>query len=142
MESSKRQKTCEERIDEELNGRLEQFLPDVQSWGVLKCARHLKAEGRPIETADLTQLHDAVLDLALERATESVLSIEKLITYKLCLSWGGPSDYVELDWSPESQAWVGGRYLFQDWFDGASRTLKAELVEELATLFGIEPEAG
>ena len=142
MESSKRQNTCEERIDEELNGRLEQFLPDVQSWGVLKCARHLKAEGRPITTADLDKLHEEVLDLVRERAGESVLSLERLSTYKLGLSWGGPSDYVELDWSLESQAWVGGRYLFQDWFDGASRTLSTEQVEDLANLFGIEPEVG
>lgn len=142
MESSTPKKTCEERIDEELKGRIEQLLPDLQSWGVLKCARHLKAEGRPVTTADLTQLHDAVLDLALERATESVLSIEKIITFKLCLSWGGPSDYLELHWCSEARAWVGGRYIFQDWFDGASRTLTTEQVEELATLFGIDPEAG
>ena len=142
MESNNHQKTCEERIDQELKDRLEQLLPDIQSWGVLKCARHLKAEGRPIRTADIEELHDEVLDLVRERAAESVLSIEQLTTYKLCLSWGGPADYLELDWSAESRAWVGGRYLFQDWFDGASRPLDCDQVEELANLFGIDPEAG
>ncbi len=142
MESTKRQKTCEERIDEEMKQRLEQLLPDVQAWGVLKCARHLKAEGRTIRTADLDQLHDEVLDLVRERAGESVLSIEQVTTYKVCLSWGGPADYFELDWSAESRAWIGGRYLFQDWFDGASRSMSADQVEELANLFGIDPEAG
>ena len=142
MEANKTKKTCDERIDEELRDRLNQLLPDVQNWGVLKCARHLKTEGHPIRTAAIDQLHDEVLGLVRERATESVLSVEKLITYKLCLSWGGPADYFELDWSQDARAWVGGRYLFQDWFDGASRHLDGNQVEELANLFGIDPEAG
>ncbi len=142
MESTKRQKTCEERIDEELKQRLEQFLPDVQSWGVLKCARHLKAEGRTLRTADLDQLRDEVFDLIRERAAESVLSIDQVTTYKVCLSWGGPADYFELDWSTEARTWIGGRYVFQDWFDGASRSISHDQVEELANLFGIDPEAG
>lgn len=142
MESSTPKKTCDERIDEELEGRIEQFLPDVESWGVLKCARHLKAEGRAIKTADPEELRQEVLELVRERASESVLSVEKLITFKLCLSWGGPADYIELDWDMESRTWAGGRYLFQDWFDGACRTLGADQVEQLADLFGIDPEAG
>ena len=142
MEANKTQKTCDERIDQELKERLEQLLPDVQNWGVLKCARYLKAEGRALSTADLETLQCEARDLIQERAAESVLSIEKLITYKLCLAWGGPSDYLELDWSEDTRAWVGGRYLFQDWFDGASRPLSSDQVEELANLFGIDPEAG
>ena len=142
MEANKTKNTCEERIDEELTGRLEQLLPDVRRWGVLKCARYLKAEGRELTTADLDALQCEVSTLIQDRAAESLLSVERLSTYKLCLSWGGPADYFELDWSADSRAWVGGRYLFQDWFDGASRPLSEQQVEELANLFGIDPEAG
>lgn len=142
MESTKRQKTCEERIEDELQQRLEQLLPDVRTWGVLKCARHLKAEGRTLRTADIDQLRDEVFDLIRDRAAESVLSIDQVTTYKVCLSWGGPADYFELDWSTEARTWIGGRYLFQDWFDGARRSISADQVEELANLFGIDPEAG
>jgi hypothetical protein len=141
MESSNRQKSCEDRIDEHLNERLEQFLTELESWGVLKRAGHLKAEGRPISTTDLNTLQSEVRALIQDRAAECVFSVEKLITYKICLSWGGPADYFELDWSTESRAWATGRYLFQDWFDSASRSLNSAQVEELANIFGIDPEA-
>ena len=37
---------------------------------------------------------------------------------------------------------LGGRYLFQDWFDGADRHITAETAEQLAELFGLYPEEG
>lgn len=141
MEESKKQKTCNEKIEENFRGRMQDFLPDISSWGVLKCARYLKSEGRTLTTADIEDLRGEALELVRERACESVLSLEKITTYKLCLSWGGPSDYFELDWSDESRSWVGGRYIFQDWFDGAERRVTAEQVEQLAELFGIYPDA-
>jgi hypothetical protein len=142
MERNKKEKTCEQRIENELKGRLEELLPEVNTWTLLKCARHLKSEGRAIKTADLEELRQEVLDVMRERACESLLSLEKVTTYKLCLSWGGPADYFELDWSEESKAWVGGRYIFQDWFDGANRSITPEQAEQLAEVFGIYPEAG
>jgi len=102
MESEK--KTCEERIDAELHGRLDWLMKNP------------------------------------EEARENLLSIEKLTTFKLCLSFGGPADYFELDWSPEASAWVTGRYIFQDWFDGATRTISAETTEQVAEAYGIYPE--
>ena len=140
MEANKPQKTCEQRIEEELKGRLAEFFPDVNTWSVLKCARHLKSGGRSIHTADIGELRDEVRDLIREQALDSLLSVEKITTYRLCLSWGGPADYFELDWSDDSREWVGGRYVFQDWFDGAKRSITAEQAEELAELFGIYHE--
>ena len=142
MEANKPEKTCEQRIDERLRGRLEQFLPDINSWSRLRCARHLKAEGREIKTADIDELRSEVLDLIREQVCNDLLSVEKITTYKLCLSWGGPADFFELDWSDDSRAWVGGRYVFQDWFDGATRFITDCQAEELAELFGIYPDAG
>jgi len=142
MEGNKKEKNCEQRIDKQMKDRFGQFFPDVSSWSVLKCARYLKSEGRRIETANLEELREEVMEVIRERAWESLLSLEKLRTYKLCLSWGGPADYFELDWCEESKCWNGGRYIFQDWFDGATRSISAEQAEQLAELFGIYPEAG
>jgi hypothetical protein len=142
MEESKKEKSCEQRIDKQMRGRLEQFFPDVNTWSVLKCARYLKQEGRQVKTTNIDELREEVFDRIREAASENLLSVEKITTYKLCLSWGGPADYFELDWSEESKSWVGGRYVFQDWFDGANRTVSEQQAEELAQLFGICPEVG
>jgi len=140
MEGNKKEKSCEQRIDGELNGRLEEFLPDVSTWSGPKCAKYLKSEGRQNTTANVDDARQQVLDCIREQANENLLSVEKSTTYKLCLSWGGPADYFELDWSEESGAWVGGRYVFQDWFDGATRRITPEQAQELAELFGIYPD--
>ena len=142
MEENRKEKTCEQRIDKQLKGRLEQYFPEVNTWSVLKCARYLKTEGQQVKTANIEELREEVLDRIREDASENLLSVEKVTTYKLCLSWGGPADYFELDWSEESKAWVGGRYIFQDWFDGADRSITPEQAEQLAELFGIYPDAG
>jgi hypothetical protein len=34
---------------------------------------------------------------------------------------------------------LGGRYVFQDWSDGANRSISSEVAERLAELFGIYP---
>ena len=34
-----------------------------------------------------------------------------MTTYKLCLSWRGPADYFEIDWSEDSRTWLGTRLL-------------------------------
>lgn len=63
--------------------------------------------------------------------------IQKLTCANLItLSTGGPADFFEIDWSEDNKAWVGGRYVFQDWFDGANRSISAEL----ADLYGAGPE--
>ena len=140
METDKTQKTCDQRIERRLEERLEELLPDVSTWSVLKCARYLKSEGQTLRTADLPDLQSEVLEIIRQRANQDLLSVEKIKSYKLCLSAGGPADYFELDWSEDSEAWVGGRYVFQDWFDGANRSISAEVAEQLAELYGIYPE--
>ena len=66
------------------------------------------------------------------------LSIDRVVTYKVCLSWGGPADFFELDW--DGEGWIGGLYIYQDWFDGATRNITDEEAEEIAEAFGIYPE--
>ncbi len=141
METNETKKTCSQRIEEELKDRLEELLPDIESWSVLRCARYLKSEGQELRSADLDELQSEARELVRERAFGNLLSLDRIKCYKLCLSYGGPADYFELDWSEESKAWVGGRYVFQDWFDGATRTISADTVEQLADLFAIAPDA-
>jgi len=140
MEETETKTTCAERIGHELEERLEELLPDVSTWSILKCARYLKAGGHTLQTADLDELRQEALELARERASDSLLSVEKVTTYELCFSCGGPADSFELDWSDDSGCWIGGRYVFQDWFDGANRRISAEQAEQIAELFGICPE--
>jgi len=142
MDTNKNERNCDQRIDQQLQRRLEELFPDVNAWGVLKCARLLKSEGRPIKSANVEELREEVSDVIREGACQNLLSVDKIITYSLCLSWGGPADFFELDWAENSREWKGGRYVFQDWFDGASRPITAEQTGELADLFGIYPGAG
>jgi hypothetical protein len=105
-----------------------------------KCRKWLKAEGvAPAETG-IEELRSEVLGLIRERAVEQVLGFEKITVFRLCLSWGGPADYFELDWSESACCWTGARYLFQDWFDGAERRLTTDQAEQLAEVFGIYPD--
>jgi len=102
-----RQKSCEERIDDELKGRLEDL------------KRVLSAED-PIEELN-----------------ELALALSKTEVYKLELSWGGPQDYFEFFYDPESKLLIHVVYHFLDWYDGAKRAItnhrskEFKLLEEL-----------
>lgn len=128
---------CEQRIDKHLSNRLAQLIPDLDSWTISQCKHFLKSEGYNITGRNAAALRDAVKDTIQNQARESLLAIEKKQTFRLCLSWGGPSDYFEIDWSETQETWTGGRYLFQDWFDGASRSISSEVAEQLAEVFAI-----
>ena len=71
--------------------------------------------------------------------------IEKITTYRVQLSGGGPADFFELD--HDGDDWRGGQYIYQDWGDRATRRIPGFYgdqtgyheveVEELAEAFGI-----
>jgi hypothetical protein len=62
MEGSNQKRTCEERINEELKGRLEQLLPEVENWSRSKCQSWLKAEGNQTGQAGPAELRETVLE--------------------------------------------------------------------------------
>ncbi len=62
--------TCENRLDQELKGRLEDFFPDVSGWSLLKCARRLKEEGRALATSDVERAREEVLHVIRQRARD------------------------------------------------------------------------
>jgi hypothetical protein len=52
---------------------------------------------------------------------DPALSVETYQITKIWLSWGGPSDYIEVrHQGPEVE---GVNYIFSDWFDTASRVV-------------------
>ena len=75
-----------------------------------------------------------------ERLSEMPLGISKIIQIKIELSWGGPQDYILLDWDQEGKCWTGGSYHYLDWYDGARRTFGYELAEQIGEAFGIYPD--
>lgn len=89
-------KTCEQRIGAELEWRMQELR---------RC------------------LDD---EAALEEYRESILEVEKAITYRVLLSWGGPSDFFVVHVDPGDRQITRIEYCFQDWFDGATRTLGGE----------------
>ncbi len=73
-----------------------------------------------------------------EEISDHVLSVDKKIVYSVCLSYGGPADYFELEWNGDG--WDGGRYIYQDWFDGARRSINSSEAAEIAERLGIYPD--
>lgn len=74
-----------------------------------------------------------------EKLSELPLAISKTVQYRIELSYGGPQDYICLDWDPEGKCWTGGSYHYLDWYDGARRTFSYELAEQIAEAFCIYP---
>jgi len=134
-------KSCEERIDEQMRARLTQFCPDFQAMDLAQLREYVADYGGevPDDPDDADAWREAAREAAARQATESVLSVERHTVYRVCLSWGGPADYFEIIYDDEKEI-VGGAYLFQDWFDGARRSLSAEQAEELAATLGVYPE--
>lgn len=133
----KKEKNCEERIADHLEGRLKQYLPDLDD--VETCQTILTEFGAEVPT-DETELKEKASDTFQENVCNDVLSIDKVTTYKVLLSWGGPSDQFEFDYDSNGDL-VAGRYRFLDWFDGAVRSLELSEAEELAQVFNIYHES-
>ena len=87
-----KQATCRERIEQEMRGREEQIRALVSN-------------------PDSDWIHD-----------DPALSIDRREVFTICLSWGGPADYLEVTTNDgEIEKII---YRFSDWFDTA--TLEVE----------------
>ncbi|HEC72593.1 MAG: hypothetical protein ACTSW7_00625 [Candidatus Thorarchaeota archaeon] len=87
-----------------------------------------------------TEILDFIREFHQERLSELPLAISKTVQFKIELSYGGPQDYICLDWDPEGKDWTGGSYHYLDWFDGARRTFGYGLAEQIAEAFCLYPE--
>lgn len=127
-------KKCEELIDERLRDRLAQHLPD---WDDEDIVAEIASE-LGVDVANTSEMEDLPNDYR-DRLLEGILSVEKLTTYKVLLSWGGPSDGFEFTFNSEGEL-TDCNYFYQDWFDGARRPVPIGQAEELAQLFVVGPE--
>jgi len=131
-------KKCEELVDDCLAGRLEDLLPDWDDEEVVKTL----AEEYDIDRNDLCQDADLtyeVRDKHRDRACEGVLSVEVRKSYRVLLSWGGPSDGFDFVFDKDGDL-VECYYFYQDWFDGAKRPVDMAQAEELVQLWCVGPE--
>lgn len=141
-------KKCEELIDDRLAGRLEDLLPDWDDNTVLcDLADDLgvQVDPVPVDATD-DEVEDARYDLRSEvrnahrdRACEGVLSVEVRKSYRVLLSWGGPSDGFDFVFDKDGDL-VECYYFYQDWFDGAKRPVDMAQAEELVQLWCVGPE--
>lgn len=131
-------KKCEELIDDRLTGRLEDLLPDWDDDEVVKTL----ADELDIDQNDLCQDADLayeVRDKHRDRVLEGVLSVDVRKSYRVLLSWGGPSDGFDFVFDKDGDL-VECYYFYQDWFDGAKRPVDMEKAEELVQLYCVGPE--
>lgn len=131
-------KKCEELIDDRLDGRLEDLLPDWDDDEVVKTL----ADELDVDQSDLCQDADLayeVRDKHRDRVLEGVLSVDVRKSYRVLLSYGGPSDGFDFVFDKDGDL-VECYYFYQDWFDGAKRPVDMEKAEELVQLYCVGPE--
>lgn len=92
------QPTCAERIGQEMADREEQ----------------IKAMTEQAEGSEYYGDEESIYELALS------ITVEKVAT--ICLSWGGPADYIEITYGEGGISNMIYRY--SDWFDTATREIK------------------
>lgn len=107
--------TCEEQVDEHMAGRLN----DLRALnGLIQ-----QPDGDSEET-----------DRAVDEYRDSILSDDVTAVHRLQLSFGGPADYWYVHVRDGEITRVD--YVFQDWFDRATRTLEGSDFEIAAMVLG------
>lgn len=128
MTTSPHQPTCAERVNAELESRIDDL---TKLWNAY-CAGDENAE-------DLGYLHE--YGLCFDYVTPDTFSDQEQGYFRYQLSYGGPSDefrfYVGAELTPYKI-----EYWFLDWYDGAHRTLICENKLFMLTLFNWFKECG
>lgn len=127
--NAERTPSCEERLPEQLEGRLADMRSMTGWYDAWSRSNHSQRQ----ETAE-ERMQDYPL----------ALTVERKITVKLELSYGGPQDYITAE--IEDGRLHDVEYHFLDWFDGAKRTLtgdeKATVENYISRLIDIDsPES-
>jgi len=86
----------------------------------MNCEKKISAELKRVveDMRNILKSEDPV-----EALNNYALALSKTVTYKLELSWGGPSDYLVFEYDPENKELVSISYYYLDWFDGARREI-------------------
>ena len=123
---SPRQPSCADRLPEHLSGRLSDFRTLTKALQGEELTDEELREVTNLREPDQEEYDEEKLrELAAERQNEYPLSVEKLTVVKVLLSTGGPADWFEC-WCDTDGTIERIDYVFQDWFDGARRTLEGE----------------
>jgi AAA+ ATPase superfamily predicted ATPase len=104
-----KKRTCEDRIDQELKDRVKEFQEALKSYD----------ENGKITLEDGEEYEDLI-----DYLNSVALALTKTEVYRLELSYGGPQDYIEFEYDPETKSLTRITYCFLDWFDGAKREIK------------------
>ena len=90
----------------------------------LKCSQRIGEQLKSREE-DIKALFEAE---DYEGIRELPLSHETIKLTKVCLSWGGPADYLEIEWEGNDWQWEINKvtYQFSDWFDTATITVEED----------------
>ncbi len=142
MGNAERQRSCEERIGahykrtlEEIRkvAGLEEIEPsDLEDYGV-DVDGFWEDEDAPEDERELDQ--DAAREELSDRFNEGILSVDRRAVVRVCFSWGGPADYIDIYIDPEDKSIYRAVYLFQDWFDGAEREIRGTDLDAVAAVF-------
>lgn len=141
--TEQRQKSCEERIDSHYKTALDEIRKvagldevtpdDLTDYGV-DLDPFWEDEELPEEERELDQ--DEARQELRERFEESILSIDRSEKVRVCFSWGGPADYIDIYIDPQDKTITSATYLFQDWFDGAEREIRGTDLDAVESVFG------
>ena len=109
-----RDRTCKERVEGQMQDR------DEDIAALYELVDHGSVNGTGED-----------YDEAVERLDNFLLSIDQTIHIKMLMSWGGPSDYIEvivnrLSATPSDYEILEAWYHFEDWFDGAERRISED----------------
>jgi hypothetical protein len=133
-------KKCEELVGDRLAGRLEDLLPEWDGMEVLTALEWASDLGiDPEDHSSLDDLKQEIQEKHRDRALEGVLSVDVRKSYRVLLSWGGPSDGFDFVFNNEGEL-IECEYFYRDWFDGAKRPVPMDQAEELAQLYCVGPE--
>ena len=128
--TAERNARCEDRIDGELRDRMETFSALVKASRTTDVDELTDAE--LVTVTNLTEPDrseyegqrgaERLADEAQTTIYEMPLSVETIRTVKVLLSTGGPADWFEAQLDDDGDI-RRIEYVYQDWFDGARRTL-------------------
>ena len=106
--------SCEDRIEQQMAWRIESLTEAIEAYESGEC------EDLPINTEALS------IDYHTEEQDDGC---ERLLYVQICLSWGGPADYLRMHPCGKIE------YHFHDWGDGAWRHFpEPDLVDRLFPL--------
>lgn len=127
MEAKEREKTCEERVSDELASTISYIR---EMWEVYT--------GREPETDDITEDTFSEYGLSLEYSSSEDGDPG---FFRYLLSWGGPSSEFRFFCDPDLVCYRI-EFWFMDWFDGASRRLFNSDKELMLEIWDLWNECG